>query len=80
MFGYMFIVVSSGNMDLDAENEFYEGLSTEEYETLKEIFEDYPITDTDTNYIFAGYLAYIVTGGLFVLMIKVWTVDEIKLR
>ena len=75
--GYLYLIISSADIDFQAEDEFYYSLTTDEIETIQEIYRDYPVTGTDSSYELAGYLIYIVGGGLFILMIKVWTTDSI---
>ena len=75
--GYLFIIMSSADIDLNIEEEFYMSLSDEQIDTLEDIFINYPETDTDQNYELAYYLSLIITGGLFILMIKVWTIKRI---
>ena len=77
MAGYLFIIMSSGDIDLDAEEEFYISLSDEQINTLEDIYSTFPDTGTDSNYQLAYYLGLIIAGGLFILMIKVWTIKRI---
>jgi len=71
MFGYFYLVFSAADVDLQAEYEFYDSLSENEIDTLINIYENYPETNTDSSYELAGYLQWFVIGGLFILMIKV---------
>jgi len=73
-----FLIISASDIDYDAEIKFYDSLSENEIDTLVDIYEKYPETDTYSSYELAGYLIYFVTGGLFILMIKVWKTKQIS--
>ena len=77
MIVYIFLIMSSADIDIDAEGEFFESLSSDEIDTLEDIYSDFPDTGTTDNYELAGYIGYIVTGALFILMYKVWTIEII---
>ena len=74
------LILSFIAVDIE-ENEFdewYYSLSDSERSQMENIFLDYPIGTTSEGFYSAvGFINFILIGGLFILMIKVWKVDSI---
>ena len=66
------------DIEYEAELEFYDELTEDEWDELIEIYEKYPTSDTVGIYGNIGICLYIVTGGLFILMVKVWGIQNIS--
>jgi len=70
------ISIYIANDELQAEEEFFGSLTSDEIYDIQRIYSDYPEVD-DSGYAFAGWMLYAVTGVLFFLMIKVWQTPSI---
>jgi len=65
-------------VDTEADEVFYERLTTEDVNDMNRIYGKYPNTGTDGILEGAGYLVWIAILGISYLMFKVWNVKEIK--
>ena len=77
LFSVIGIIVSFGVATIE-ENEFVEEygmLSYEEQEVLTDFYGK--LTDYGWMYSFSGFMLYFVTGGLFLILTKLWNMNKI---
>lgn len=70
-----FMAVDTEEKEIDM---WYDTLSDVEIEELNELYTNFPYeSESDNLYEVSGLLVWLLTGGLFILMIKVWQVEDI---
>ena len=80
-FAYVIIyacAMISSNITTDADQQWIDGLTDDEYDELTNLMDNYPVVDTAIfdNMIFILDLS--IGGGLLLLMIKLWTIQSIS--
>jgi len=79
---FLLIVVSMAigfyvvTVETEADEIFYERLTTEDVNDMNRIYNKYPDTGTDGILEGAGYLVWIAILGISYLMFKVWNVKR----
>ena len=74
------LVVSlyANRLETNADEVFYERLTTEDIDDMNRVFGKYPITNTEDFLLIVGLLVWIAVLGISYLMYRVWNVKEIK--